>query len=173
MSTGAINEIANEPVDGPEETPARQSVRDRIRAQRDELIQNDSLDLIVPGYADLGVRYRALPDREIEAFSKKVNKSKAGIRAGCDLLAASCVCILVREQEGGKLEPLVDDEEVPVRFDEEFARFMGIEATRVRDIILQTFSVGGQTLAHMEHAVALQQWMGGKLEAIDPELLGE
>lgn len=158
---------------GPAEMSARQSVRDRIRAQRDELIQQDSLDLMVPGYADLAVRYRALPDREMEKFAEKVNKTKAGIRAGCDLLAAACVCILVRADEGGELEPLEDDDGTPLRFDEGFAEFMGINSKTVREIVLQTFSVGGQTLAHMEHALALQKWMGGKIDQIDPELLGE
>lgn len=172
MSIEATEEVA-EDLGGSVEEPARLSVRDRIRKQRDELIEKDSLDLLVPGYTDLGVRYRALPDREMEKFAEKINKTKAGIRAGCDLMSTACVTILVRADEGGDLEPLEDDQGVPLRFDEAFAEFMGINSKNVREIILQTFSVGGQTLAHMEHALALQQWMGGKLDQIDPELLGE
>lgn len=173
MTTDATDPVVTDPEETADPPVGRQSIRDRIRAERDELVQQDSLDLLVPGYTSLGIRYRALPDREMEKFSEKVNKTKAGIRAGCDLLAAACVCVLVRPQEDGALEPLEDDDGTPLRFDEAFAEFMGIETNRVREIILQTFSVGGQTLAHMEHALALQQWMGGKLDKIDPELLGE
>ncbi len=170
-----MSDVMPEPgIDGSEGMPARQSVRDRIRARRDELAQEVTLDLLVPGYGgELGVRYRGIPDTEMEKFASHASKTKAGIRAGCDLIAKSCEAVLVRPVEDGELEVLEDEKGEPIRFDERLAEYLGLDSRSVRDTVIQTFAVGGQTLAHMEHAVAIQNWMSGKLDEIDPGLLGE
>jgi hypothetical protein len=167
--------IAEELIPEVEEAPTGLlSIRDQIRAERDELKTETKLDLVVPGYEMIGVRYRGIPSRELDAFAKSLSKSKEGMRTAADVLIRCCESILVRPHGDDALEPLEDDQGDCLKFDQRLADFLGIEAATAREIVIQLFSPDGvQTLAAFEHANAVMEWMQGKGSQIDPSLLGE
>lgn len=151
------------------------SIRDRIRAEREAIAAEKTLDLLVPGYkGQLAIRYRSVSDRELDAFIKQIQKDgEAGIRANYDLLIECCETVLVRVQEDGDLEPLTDDQDGPIRFDIRLAEFLGFEAASARETVVGVFSPdGSQALAPFEHTVAVISWLQGKSEEVDPALLG-
>lgn len=154
------------------ETGVALSLRDRLRQRREEKRADNRLDLIVPGYeGDLGVRYRPIPEGELQGFAQRLTKETEGLAAARQMIVASCDTILVRE---GDLEPLTDDDNQPIRFDERLGEFLGIDADRAVDIAAEVFSPGGaQPLAVMAHASALVNWMQGKDLEVDEDLLGE
>lgn len=159
------------------EVPAKgfESIRDRIRAEREAIAAEKNLDLIVPGYSGLlGVRYRSISDKEMERYATRIQKEgDAGIRAGYDLLIEACESILVRVEADDDFEILEDDNGDPVRFDIRLAEFLGFEATSARETVAATFSPEGvQSLAGFDQAAALLAWLQGKSADIDPALLG-
>lgn len=151
------------------------SIRDRIRAERESIAAEKTIDLIVPGYSGLlAVRYRAISDREMEQYAQKLQKEgDAGMRAGYDLLIETCESILVRVESDRDFEVLEDDDGDRVKFDVRLAEFLGIEAKSARETVAQTFSPdGAQSLAAFSHVAAVQEWLMGKSSEIDPSLLG-
>ena len=170
-----IGGIAEELIPEIAEAPSGlQSIRDQIRAERDELKTETTLDLVVPGYEMIGVRYRGIPSRELDQFAKRLSKSKEGMRAAADVLIHCCDSILVRMSTDDELEPLEDDQGDCLKFDQRLADFLDIKADTARDIVTQLFSPDGvQTLAAFEHANAVMEWMQGKGSQIDPSLLGK
>lgn len=174
---GVADELIDDFDDVPEadaQPSGLQSIRDQIRAERDELKTETTLDLVVPGYEMIGVRYRGIPARELDQFAKRLSKSKEGMRTATDVLIRCCDSILVRPNGDDALEPLEDDQGDYLKFDQRLADFLGIEASSAREIVTQLFSPDGvQTLATFEHANAVMEWMQGKGAKIDPGLLGE
>lgn len=160
---------------GEGEAVAVVSIRDRIRAERESIAAEKTIDLIVPGYSGLlAVRYRAISDREMEEYARRIQKEgDAGIRAGYDLLIETSECILVRVEESEPFEVLEDEDGHPVKFDVRLAEFLGVEAKSARETVAQTFSPdGAQSLAAFSHISAVQEWLMGKSSEIDPSLLG-
>lgn len=152
-----------------------ESIRDRIRAERESIAAEKTLDLIVPGYSGLlGVRYRSISDREMEQYAARIQKDgDAGIRAGYDLLIEACDAILVRVETDDDFEVLEDDNGDAVRFDIRLAEFLGFEAKSARETVSATFSPEGvQSLAAFDQAAAVLSWLQGKSSEIDPSLLG-
>lgn len=155
------------------ETGVALSLRDQLRQRREEQRKRSTLDLIIPGYGgDLAVRYRSLPEDAIKKFADKISKGEDGLGAARQMVVLACEAVLVRED--GELEPLTDETDSPIRFDERLAEFLAIDADRAVDVAQEVFSPGGtQPLAVMAHASALSNWMTGKDLEVDEELLGE
>jgi hypothetical protein len=160
----------------PPDQAAPRSSLEAIRSRRTELARRKTLDLLVPGYEDLGVRYQPVPDEEFDKLVARIQAAGAGssnVDAACDLLSHSCEAILYRA-EGGPLEPLTDDAGVPLGFDTRLAELLGFEAQTARAVIRGVFSPDGTApLAPGLHAMAVVEWMQGNEAAIDRALLGE
>lgn len=152
-----------------------ESIRDRIRAERESIAAEKSLDLVVPGYSGLlAIRYRSISDREMERYAARIQKENdAGIRAGYDLLIEACEAILVRMETDQEFEILEDDDGDRVRFDIRLAEFLGVEASSARETVAAIFSPEGvQSLAAFDQAASVLAWLQGKSADIDPALLG-
>lgn len=163
-----MEEVTTEPV-------GFASIRDQIRAEREAIASEKTLDLLVPGYSGLlAVRYRSISDREMEGYAKRLQKDgDVGIRAGYDLLIEACEAILVRMDTSDEFEVLEDDNGDAVKFDVRLAEFLDVEAASARETVAATFSPEGvQSLAAVDQAGAVLAWLQGKSSEIDPSLLG-
>jgi hypothetical protein len=159
----------------------------RVQAQRQGIVSKDFLTLRVPGYEDLLVRYRLLPEKQSEDIGRKVEalqrsnaSNKKVMEVSADLLVEACHAILVRVEDGGDFEELVGDGERPVRFDAQFAELMGLsDVDESRQIVLEVFSPEGDDGlrrnpdAITDHLNAIGLWRKGRLHEIDQGLLGE
>lgn len=165
------------PVDKEPDKDPMLNVRERLRARRDELKKKDTLTLVVPGYEEeLAVRYRAVPGKEMEKFSKKLRKTEAGMKTAEEIIVRCCETIMARPEEDADLEPLTGDkgDDDFVKFDVRLADFLGFDAKSVHEVIKGTFSPDdNRPLAAFGHAHALMSWMEGKEEQVDKNLLGE
>lgn len=155
--------------------PRFDSVRSRLTAKREEIRARKDLDLLIPSYGgELAIRYHAIPEEEFQKIAGKISGgvNQGNVNTALDLLIKACTCILVRE--GEDLEPLVDDDDKPIRFDPRLAEFFGFEATKARDVVKGVFSPDGKLpLAPGPHALSLVEWMQGNDAKIDQDLLGE
>lgn len=162
-----------------------ESVRDRIAARRRELQEESNhLDLTVAAWPDtFQVRYRLLNDAENGKFTKVVEKAQkardnALARAATlDILIGSCECVLVPNAEE-VYEPLLDDNEQPIRLDVRLAELLGLDSVdtdlTARKIAGEFFSPEGKFPdAIFDHAQALGNWRRGRVSSIDRDLLGE
>lgn len=150
------------------------SLRDRLRKQREELRQNNRLELLVPGYdGELAVRYKPISDGEMSRFADKINKGDdTGLDAARQMIVLATDCLLVRKD--GELVPWRDDDGEPVGFGEQLATMLDIDADRAADVVAEVFSPDGvHPLAVMAHGGALVNWMQGKDLEVDEALLGE
>jgi len=183
-------ETAPQPTEGASLTERYGGALARVRQQRDGIAAKDCLDLRVPGYEDLQVRYRLLPEKESEALGRQVEaaqRSNASNRKvmtlSADLLVKSCRAILVRVADDKPFEELVDEHHRPVRFDANFAEFMGLDDDDVEGeavkILLEVFSPKGEDGerrnpdAPLDHLNAIGLWRKGRVHEIDQALLGE
>jgi len=159
----------------------------RVQAQRRGIVAVDFLTLRVPGYEDLLVRYRLLPEKQSEDIGRKVESlqrsnasNKKVMEVSADLLVEACYAILVRVTDGGEFEELVDNGGRRVRFDAQFAEMMGLSGVEeARQIVLEVFSPEGDDGlrrnpdAITDHLNAIGFWRKGRLHEIDQGLLGE
>lgn len=144
---------------------------DRLRASRDELTQEHTLDIPIPGYPNDGlvVRYKALPFTEAEQVATRLQRERGpqALRSSQETLIRSCVEIFTRQ--GGELVALHEaalaagvpvEPGVPIRFDEQLGLILGFEATSARDAVYGAFGSN----EHAKYAIVntnirLSQWM--------------
>jgi hypothetical protein len=157
-----------------EEPTGFASIRDQIRAEREAIASEKTLDLLVPGYSDLlAVRYRSISDRELEQYIKRAQGEQQSIGANLDLLIQTCETILYRESDEQDFTPALDENGDKIRFDIRLAEMLGIDANTARETVSGFFSPdGAQPLAVAQHIGAVADWLQGKSSEIDPALLG-
>ncbi len=154
----------------------------RLREQRESIRSEETLDLRVPGYDDLQVRYKLMSEKATEEVAKKIEAAqrsgsgRKNLDAVADFLIAACDSVLVRDGDG--FECLVDDSGVPVRFDATLAEALGFESETARDIVLETFSPKGDDGLRrhpdsmIDQFMAIASWRRGRAYEIDRDLLG-
>lgn len=151
------------------------SIRDQIRAEREAIASEKTLDLLVPGYRGLlAVRYHSISDRELEEYLKRAQRENdQSIRSNYDLLIEACETILYRESDEQEFTPALDENGDQIRFDVRLAEMLGMDATTARETVAGFFSPdGAQPLAVAQHIGAVADWLQGKSSEIDPALLG-
>jgi hypothetical protein len=162
-------------------------------AERHEEIRNEkSLELFVPGYENLiKVRYRLLPEVEMDRLGKRIEGVKAseGVSGAwkieADSLANMCDCILLRV---GEDYTVLDDGTGPVRFERRFAKILEkvgvkVDGEKATEIVVGFFSPRSDPdnptsprlhpNAMERHTNAILAWHRGEREKISRELLGE
>ena len=149
------------------------SIRAILRAKRDKLAKQTTLDLEIPGYDGLiGARYNALGGKEVEVMGRNVRQGE-GTQGNALLLVRSCQCILVRKSTEEEFEPLVEDGE-QFQYELRLAELFGFEAKTAVQVAIGIFSPGGnRDLAISDQAVRVLRWMEGKGEQASATLLGE
>lgn len=158
-------------------TPAPgESLRDRLRAERAHLRAGaGTLDLAVPGWETVGIRYRTIPSDEFEQLVKRVgnSRSSSNLVAACKLIVRCCEAVLVRAEGSGEFEPLIGDSGSPFKLDKDLADYLGLEAKTAEEVVTGLFSTDRYPLAPGSHAAALIDWMRGREQEIDETLLGK
>jgi hypothetical protein len=151
------------------------SLRDRVRAQREELRGETTIDLVVPGYDGLlGVRYDAIPSQEAEKLLNGLNRrGKDSLNLAANVLIRCCKSILVKETD--EFEELTTEAGAAVRFDKHLAEYLDLDAVEtVVEIVIATFSPErNRDLAVLEAAAAVLGWMQGNENEINEALLGK
>lgn len=157
----------------------------RIKAQRAAIVAKEGLKLRVPGYEDLQVRYKLMPEKTMEEVGRKMESAKRQGVSGkrmmeiaADFLVSACDCIEVRDDSGAFVD-LLDDHSAEVRFDNRLADCLGIPVEEARAVVLETFSPEADDGLRrhpdsiIDHLEAIGSWRKGREYEIDQDLLGE
>jgi len=164
----------------------------RIGAQHEKLRAQKTLPLKVPGYEDLmQVRYRLLPEAEMDGLSKRLEAVKdEGVTGAWEVEAETlvklCDRIEIRETAEEKWEVLQDDNG-PIRFGASFAKALEsvgvhVASGRARETVIDFFSPREDPddpssprqfpNAMERHTNAIILWNRNQTELIARDLLG-
>lgn len=186
MSEHEIHEVPEpEAPQEDEEQPQAVNLMEQLRAQRQEALDDTSVDLPLPSniYSDpiVLVRYRMVDARETQRIMKKVQRQTKGeyernLYTTMDTLITACEGIFVLPADaepGDKPQPLTLNGEGPLLFDERLAEWMGIEAQSARQTLLEFFA--NKETAIMVTGAKLARWQAGEDPATisDEWMLGE
>lgn len=155
---------------------ADDSLLGRLKAQREERLADEHLDLPIPSWeGNLVGRYRVLRRDEM-------NRIWGGTRPGSrqpgqrnpnsdrDFIAAACQAILARDEEGN-LITLLEDSGVPMTYGEALAGQLGIDAQGAREVIGYVF--GDNELAISAHGLKIFEWMQDTSREVEGAIVGE
>lgn len=145
-----------------------------LRKRHDELSEDRTLDLPVPGYDDrLVLRCGPVPWATIARVQNLVGRredrdGRALLAAQADTIIAACRDVLLRHTDGGELEAI--DPSGPRRIDPELATLLGSGTTSARATLLWLFpSEVGLSIA----AGQLLDWTRTMQSDVADELVGE
>lgn len=171
-------EPSSEPAPAPALEPEAGGLLENLRRRRESLAADATTLLDVPGYGGLlTVRYRTLDAKAIKQIGKRAesagrlsgDEATAELNGGVDQIAASCVEVLVRDQETGALSP-IDPSGEPRRFDRRLAELLGFEAENGRQVV---YGVFGPDMHIMGTVKELTEWQTGASREVDEALAGE
>jgi len=144
------------------------SIMDLLQADMQELAESKDVYIPVKGYGRTGVQIRyGLPDkgRELSDIARKVEREvkdryTRNITIAIDTMIHLCLGIYVQPE--GVAEPVMldpDETGEPVRFDNEFAKILGIETEvkSARQVVRRLFN--NNDMAIISHAEKLQRWL--------------
>jgi hypothetical protein len=106
----------------------------KIETRTTAKLARSSVVLELPLYdGQYAGRFGLLPDETQREFERLAERAQAdelepaeAINAAADMIADSCRRILARSEPGGPYEPLEHDDGRPVKFDEDFAKLLGL-----------------------------------------------
>lgn len=191
--TGA--EVAPETADTPTDATQYGGALAGIAKRQEEIRSQSHLTLVVPGYeGSMRVRYRLLPEAEMDSLGRRIEDAQRGEGLGAaldleaDILIRMCDRILVRNPDTDTEQELADDKG-PVRFEGRLADILsqaGVKFTNdrlARAVVLDLFcpredptdptSLRTQPQAMELHTDAILKWHRGEKENIARRLLGE
>lgn len=158
--------------------PASPSLLDRLRAQRNETVDDRTCLRPIPGWhgVDVVVRYRYVPwaQARSQATSSGRSSARTELATMSDLLIRACVEVFAREPGSERLERLTEPgDPEPVRFDARLMAALGREphAPTARASLLQAFK--GNDVAIMAEGSELLDWLRGLEAEADEAALGE
>jgi hypothetical protein len=167
-----VSELLNDA----EEAAKSPSPIDELRQLRQELEDNKSKDLDIPGYnGKLVARYGLMETKQLAKIGKRIQRQfrtrdERVLYASLDTMIASCEGLYYRNDDGD-LKPFGENG-TPLNFsDPELATMLGFEASTARPIVMGVF--GGNDLAVINHCMTLNRWMQNTGAEIDEDLLGE
>lgn len=149
-----------------------QSLMEELRAKRQQLQEERELLIDIPGYEGLLVgvyqpltwdKLRAIAET-VEKNERKTKSKRAELMGQIDTIASACKEVRVRE--GGKLKSIGEG----VRYDDELAEFMGLDATKARQVVHGLFV---NELAITGHYNELVEWMQETDQEVNDDFLGE
>lgn len=167
-----------------------------IAKQHEKIRQEKDIDLQVTGYEGrMKVRYRLLPEAEMDRLASRIEQSTRGqsgmsvaLETEAQMLVDMCDRILIRDPETGDDWQVLEDPTGPVRFEKRFAAILrqaGVKVNdaRAREVALDFFSPREnhddpmsprtQPQAIEAHTNALVLWHRGERDRIGKQLLGE
>jgi len=155
-----IAEQGSAALDGPE------SLRERLRRQRQESADNKTVDLPLPEYDNpqLVARYRLMETKELGQLGDRIRREykstmDRALYGAMDSIITCCIGLYARWPDSEELIPL-GTEDAPIKFDQALAEYLGFEATTARGVVFETF--GQNDFAIISHNVTLTRWMGNR-----------
>lgn len=171
------------------------SLRERLRAQRERQLAPKTLTLRVPGWDDpeVHVRYRPLAWERLVAMLGAGDDGPGGsLIANVQALVDACDALVIREEGDASPSSLAErlreqgeDIAGEIRFSEFAAELLGLTvpdadgasqrpARTARDAVRGLFAGAvSPEIAIADHAARLGAWMRGIQEEVDEALLGE
>jgi hypothetical protein len=149
------------------------SILTELRAKREELRGDHTVDLEVPGYQGLlWVRYGTIPLKEAELLGKEVMKEQKDMRTllgAVDTLIAACRGVYVKS--GDELVSIDTTQDVPVLFDQRLADLLDFQSSGgARGVVRGTFS---NDYAIVQQSIVLSRWMQNTSLDVSEVNLGE
>jgi hypothetical protein len=153
------------------------SVQDRLRKAREEVQENTTIDLTIPGYGgELVARHRSVDFKEVRDWGREITKNyrdpdEQQMRAAVDVIARTCTGIYLRPNGDNELYPLdPDDSGVPCRFDERLSEFLGFtpESARSTDVVRGVF--GDRQLLIVAYQAKISRWLATANQEVDREM---
>jgi hypothetical protein len=156
-----------------------QSVLDLLRQKREEISENTTADLPVPGYNNsppvLYIRYHLIDGPTIERIGKKVMRQTKDrwdrqILAAMDTMIEAVEGFYIDMEDGSERRPLTLHGDHITTFGPEIQEALGFEAQNARDTVRKLF--GDNDIALAGHNVLLSRWMGNTTAEINEDFLG-
>lgn len=162
--------------------PDKGSLLDRLRAEREQAMDEKSLIIEIPGWSGmLFAQYKPIPWEDMtRLISSGSAKPEQALNANIDALLAACDRLLVADD--GERKSLADvlraeDEKVngEVTYNNGHHDALGLtEPATAREAVLQVFAGAvSPELAIGAHASQIAEWMTGVTQNIDEELVGK
>lgn len=139
------------------------SVRDRLRAQRQEVQRQKWCDITIPGYdGELVARYRLVDGEELEKVGSRLrhkskNQADRLVNGSMDTLIMACEGFYVRSQRDDQLYPIQDETGEIMRYDDRLAEFLNFPAESARDVVRGVF--GNNEMAIVQHNAKFSAWL--------------
>jgi hypothetical protein len=165
-----IDEAGSSILDAPE------SLKERLRRQRDENLTIQELVLALPEYKDpeLVAKYHFLDPHVLgkmgikvrQEFKENIDRTLWG---SVDSIIECCAGLYARLENEDELIPL--DPDIPMTYDTRLADYLGIEGVETaRQVVYEVF--GRNPYAIIQHAMNLQRWMSDRSVDLDDGLGG-
>jgi hypothetical protein len=157
-------------------SPASPTLIETLKAQRQKVAQERSLDVVVPGWNELLVlRLGPISSEAQTRLFERLQRTRNTVTANVDTLIAAFRSVLGRATSNGELVELVDAEELPVGLDERLAELLGLGPVRsAREVVSALFAgANSPTLAITAAAGEYVEWAQSAREDVDEEFLGE
>jgi hypothetical protein len=153
------------------------SIVETLRAQREELRGDHTVDMPIPGYQGLLIaRYGVVTMKRAQEMGKiiqKVDKDDRSMVGAVDTLIEACRGIYVKVTgEDGKevVQPIDPAWSQPTLFDQHLADLLAFSAENARECVAQVFPT---EQAILKHSILLSRWMQDVTIDLSEELLGE
>lgn len=160
-------------------TDARPSVLGSLLARREQLLQEQVLELKIPRWKnpEIIVRYTPIEYELVQRLGKRIEKAKADkqveveIDANADTLIASCAGVFA-VIDGVRYSLREGDEDgEPTRFDRDLAENLGLpEGSTARQVVRTMYLTDGDMF---QHAAKIMEFSGFAVDRADEELAGE
>ena len=152
------------------------SVLDALRARREQLAEDHTLNIAVPGYEELlFVQLTVIPSRQLQTIRDRAERSNspdAETNANADLLINGCQDILARANADDDLAPIDDREATTIG--KRLAELLKLDDSSARATLVDLFRAApSPDLAIGVAAGEYVQWMRSGNQEIDETLLGE
>jgi hypothetical protein len=150
------------------------SILDQLVAAREEAVDNQTVDLELPGYKGLlWARYGLLDNSQLGKIAKRVRRQykkaeEQVLAMSCDILIASCEGFYHRT-ENGELQSITKDGDVLNYHNA--GDFLKFEVGSARQSVIAVFA--GNEIAVIDQQVRLARWMRNTGIEVDSDLLGE
>lgn len=157
------------------------SLLDQLRARRDDIAAEQTVDLPVPGYrSKLALRCGPVESRQLAALARRMVNSKAPDReltSNMDTLILACREIVVRESEGEEWRSMSElDGGEPVGIEERLVDLLKLtpETVTSRELLRSLFALApSPELAINVMAGEYVDWARAADEDVDTAFVGE
>lgn len=155
---------------------ASANVLEALKAHRARVSEEQTYDLVVPGWHELLVlRLGSITAEQQQRLVERAQRRRVSSSADADFLIAAFREALGRATPTGELGVLVDSDGDPVGLDERLAGLLDLGPVRsARDVVDALFSqANSPSLALASSMMEWLEWARGANEEIDEAFLGE